>query len=276
MTAIETQLLALPRQIGDKIGMTKWFRFYTDAMRNPKVARLSDREFRLWVRLLAIAAENDGAIPSPDDLKHVLNARLDHLLTGVEGLISIGLIDRKGNGYEPHNWSKFQYKSDTSTERVHKHREKRNVSETPPDTEQIQIQKVTPKGVLSNGEFDTWWLVYPEKVGKGAARKAWTAARSKASLETLIEGVRRYIADKPPDRSYCHPSKWLNDERWGDQPAPAPVPVARGSPQRRTVHDAADDLLREMEQNHARPDESHRPDQAIGLSVPALVYSRAG
>lgn len=113
----------------------RWFRFYADAMRNPKVARLNDKEFRLWVELLGVAADNDGSIPYLDDLKRLLKRRLDHLSTGVERLISIGLIDDLADGYEPHHWSKFQYKSDTSTERVHKHRAKRNVSETPPEAE---------------------------------------------------------------------------------------------------------------------------------------------
>lgn len=119
--------------------MSKWFRFYSEAMRNPKVAALSDREFRLWVQLLSVASENDGRLPPLPELKLVLNTRLDHLLTGVERLISIGLIDRLEVGYEPHHWSKFQYKSDTSTDRVRKHRQERNVSVTPPeaDTEQI-------------------------------------------------------------------------------------------------------------------------------------------
>jgi hypothetical protein len=85
--------------------------------------------------LLSVAAENDGKIPCIDDLKHVLNRRLDHLLTGVKELLSVGLIDSLEFGYEPHNWNKFQYKSDTSNERVAKHRAKRNVTVTPPETE---------------------------------------------------------------------------------------------------------------------------------------------
>lgn len=115
--------------------MTRWFRFYSEAMRNPKVARLTDKEFRLWVELLAVAAEHDGVIPAMDDLKYLLKRRLDHLSTGVQRLISLGLIDLLGEGYEPHNWSKFQYKSDVSTDRVRKHRGKGNVSETPPEAE---------------------------------------------------------------------------------------------------------------------------------------------
>lgn len=115
--------------------MALWFRFYSDAMRHPKVAKLTDAEFRLWVELLAVASDNDGIIPPLSDLKHVLKRRLDHLSRGLEGLLKASLIDPLEAGYEPHGWSKRQYKSDTSTDRVKKFREKRNVSETPPETE---------------------------------------------------------------------------------------------------------------------------------------------
>jgi hypothetical protein len=115
--------------------VSRWFRFYPETLRNPKVLSLSDKEFRLWVRLLCVAAENDGFLGPLDELKLVLSTRLDHLSTGVERLISAGLIDPLTHGYKPHSWDKFQYKSDTSTERVKKHRAKRSVSETAPDTE---------------------------------------------------------------------------------------------------------------------------------------------
>ncbi len=124
--------------------MSKWFRFYAEAMRNPKVAALSDREFRLWVQLLSVSSENDGRLPPAAELKHVLNTRLDHLLTGLKRLISASLIDPLEDGYTPHHWEKFQYKSDTSTERVHKHRAQRNVSETPPEADTEQRQKIEP------------------------------------------------------------------------------------------------------------------------------------
>ncbi len=115
--------------------MSRWFRFYADTLRNPKVMRLSDKDYRLWSRLLAVACENDGKLPPLADLKMLLAMRLDHLKEGVNRLISGGLIDALEHGYEPHNWAKFQYKSDTSTPRVTLHRTKRNVSETPPDTD---------------------------------------------------------------------------------------------------------------------------------------------
>lgn len=102
--------------------MGRWFRFYENTFDNPKVLMLSDREFRLWVRLLCMASENDGLIPPLAVVKARLNTRLDHLKAALNRLIEVGLIVPSPHGFEPHNWRKFQYKSDTSAPRM---REKR-------------------------------------------------------------------------------------------------------------------------------------------------------
>ena len=108
-------------------------------MSNPKVATLTDADFRLWVKMLSVAAENDGDIPHVEALAAVIKMRLDYLSRGVERLLKARLIDLKGpfNGplntpLRPHSWDKFQYKSDTSTPRVTLHRAKR---ETAPETD---------------------------------------------------------------------------------------------------------------------------------------------
>lgn len=164
--------------------MNRWFRFYSDAIRNPKVARLSDSDFRLWVRLLSVAAENEGALPSKDDLRHLLMMRLDHLSKGLDRLIKGGLMDVLGDGYEPHNWSKFQYKSDTSTERVHKHRAKRNVSETAPDSETDTDTEVVAKATTARTKRKAEFKL-PIDVPSGA----WEA----------FEGMRRRIGKPMTD-----------------------------------------------------------------------------
>jgi hypothetical protein len=114
--------------------MSRWFRFYGEAMRHPKVARLSDKDFRFWVALLAIASENNGIIPCLDDLVLALRERRDYAERALKRLCDNSLLEPKADCYEPHNWGKHQYKSDTSTDRVHKFRGKRNVSETPVET----------------------------------------------------------------------------------------------------------------------------------------------
>ena len=68
-------------------------------------------------------------------------------------------------------------------------------------------------------DFATWYDGYPHKVGKGAALKAYKAARKKVDQQTLIDGVEAYVRDKPADFQWCNPATWLNAERWLDIPA---------------------------------------------------------
>lgn len=76
-------------------------------------------------------------------------------------------------------------------------------------------------------EFELWYRFYPHKVGKADAAKAFKAARRLADLDTLIEGVRRYVNAKRPDAPYCNPGTWLRQQRWLDQPATV-APQLRG------------------------------------------------
>jgi hypothetical protein len=68
--------------------------------------------------------------------------------------------------------------------------------------------------------FELFWRKYPERVGKKAALKALAAAkRTGATWAHVMFGLDRYIAEKPPDRAWCHPSTWLNGRRWDDEPS---------------------------------------------------------
>lgn len=165
----------------------RWFRFYSVAMRNPKVARLTDFEFRLWVELLCVAADNEGKIPCAEDLKGILKRRLDHLLRGLNGLIRHGLIDALDGHYEPHNWSKFQYKSDTSTSRVTLHRKKRNVSETAPETEaDTDITLSKDNGASADAVFWTNAKAYVGGKNPGAIIGKWCRDYPKADVARAI------------------------------------------------------------------------------------------
>ena len=79
-------------------------------------------------------------------------------------------------------------------------------------------------------EFDNWYQHYPKKVSRGAAERAFgTALRGGASLETLIEGAKRYagqVAGKE-SRFIKHPATWLNGKCWLDEPDP-PAGAAPG------------------------------------------------
>jgi hypothetical protein len=77
--------------------------------------------------------------------------------------------------------------------------------------------------------FDAFWAIYPRKVAKGAARKAWAKAmKDGADPAEVITGARRYATDprrvEADIRYTAHPATWLHAERWADEPAPAPAP----------------------------------------------------
>ena len=89
-----------------------------------------------------------------------------------------------------------------------------------------------------NFAFETWWEAYPHKIGKGAALKAFEVASRLASLNDLIHGVERYILEKPPDREWCNPAKWLIESRWLDKPAPVALKT-------KSIADVAKDMIDE-------------------------------
>jgi hypothetical protein len=92
-------------------------------------------------------------------------------------------------------------------------------------------------------EFSVWYDLYPHKVGRADALKAFTAARKVADLDMLIEGVRAYVETKRPDTPWCNPGTWLRQQRWLDRPAAPPTPAPRGIDRVRAelqqeIHDA--------------------------------------
>ena len=78
-------------------------------------------------------------------------------------------------------------------------------------------------GLLA-GEFARFWDIYPRRVGKLAAEKAYRKARDRATADQILAGVERYIEGKPAYADYCHPSTWLNQGRWLDELPARPKP----------------------------------------------------
>ncbi len=215
--------------------MNRWFRFYDDAINDPKILKLSDKQHRVWVGLLCIASKNNGQLPSLDDLSLMIRMKPEKLFEVIESLIISGLIDQNEMILSPHNWDKRQYKSDSSTERVKRFRNVTStVSETGPETEQIQT---TEKKVIRTvakatrpafgDDFEEFWKVYPKRHGanpKHAAAKLFSqAVKGGADPRAIIEGARRCaIADAGKVGTEFIPQavKWLRDKRWEDYSVP--------------------------------------------------------
>lgn len=101
-----------------------WLRLYDSLASDHKVMQLDCTHFKTWVLCLCNAKKNDGTLSELGPLAFELHLREDVLAKHLEVLEAAGLLDRNGLTYQPHNWSKFQYSSDTSTERSKKHRKR--------------------------------------------------------------------------------------------------------------------------------------------------------
>lgn len=125
-------------------------------------------------------------------------------------------------------------------------------------------------------DFGAFWKIYPHKVDKPAALKAFQKAREKASLERLIEGVQLYMKTKKEDLSWCNPATWLNGERWNDKP------MEHNNGRGRSALTAADELLgqfggREAAARYVPGSAGPKPlgvDHGHGTPTPKLVSSR--
>lgn len=75
----------------------------------------------------------------------------------------------------------------------------------------------SPQG--GDDPFDFFWNLYPRKVGKEAARKAFDKAAKKAPVSDIMAGLHAQLpailATEP--RFQPHPATWLNQGRWQDE-----------------------------------------------------------
>jgi hypothetical protein len=107
----------------------RWFRFYDDAINDPKILKLPDASRWHWTALLCIASKHDGFLPSTEDVALMLRVKTSAAAAIIATMKAAGLLDLVDGRYAPHNWSGRQYKSDSSAERVKRHRDKqRNVT----------------------------------------------------------------------------------------------------------------------------------------------------
>lgn len=109
--------------------MSRWWRAYDGSIDHPKLLKLSDKMFRAWYTLQCVASANGGTLPPTDDIAVRLRIKKTEVAAWITHLVGARLLDNDNGVFRPHNWDSRQFQSDSSTERVQKHRnKKRNVS----------------------------------------------------------------------------------------------------------------------------------------------------
>lgn len=86
-------------------------------------------------------------------------------------------------------------------------------------------------------DFDSFWAVYPRKVGKGAASRKWKSLKPDAELaQRITRSVVEHCARDPAWveaalrgswKFVPHPETYLSQQRWEDEPPKVPTAQER-------------------------------------------------
>lgn len=178
--------------------MTRWFRMYDEILDDPKVQKLSDEDFKAWVNLLCLAARNGGALPRIEDVAFALRRCPEAVEALLERMRRARLIDSRGRGakrrFVPHRWEERQFKSDTSRDRMRRHREAvRDVTVTaavtPPESESESESESDPPKPPADGGLG----LGSDKIG--LARELCALAGIARCGPAAIGQVGRWLAD---------------------------------------------------------------------------------
>lgn len=84
---------------------------------------------------------------------------------------------------------------------------------TPVGTQNINITIKEPSTETSKDDFEKFWNLYPKKVAKADALKAWNKATKRKTADELLKLTKLYAEGKLPDMTYIpYPASWLNKE----------------------------------------------------------------
>lgn len=148
--------------------MRYWIKLYTEIVHDPKMGRLTDRQFRTCINLFAMAGalDREGALPALDDMAWQLHMGTDALLDDLRALASVNIVTDEDGVWTICKWAERQAKApsaapDKVLQRVHEHRDRqrneaqnqRNESVT---TLHLEVKRdVTPPETETDKETET-------------------------------------------------------------------------------------------------------------------------
>lgn len=203
---------------------------------HPKIKGLKDDEFRLYMTALCYSSRylTDGVIPL-NIIRTFIESRSKS--SRISALVDANLWEIVDENIVILSYSEYQFTKERieserklAAERMAKSRGLRRTDTVtsdavhPPHTHPIPIPipDIDIHTNPSDSDFNLFWSIYPRREAKGAARTAFLKACKKVSVETIIEGAKRFAQDpNRQDEFTAHASTWLNQERWSDAPLPS-------------------------------------------------------
>lgn len=233
----------------------QWFKFYGgEYLSDPKIDRLTCAERSCWLTLLCLASmsNKDGLIEYVNAHNLLKKSGIEHdiygedktydntidVITTFQKMNMITVLDE--NTIQLNNWDKRQSMSMTGYERVKKYRENKRkssndnemiTSDNGNDNTRIEENRIEEnrrdtktaktKEVGYSKEFESFWEIYPEKVGKGKAYDSWkklsTVEKEQSVLQIKLQVENNHFRNKSGIDYIPHPTTWLNQKRWEDE-----------------------------------------------------------
>lgn len=187
-----------------------WFRLYTEMVDDEKLRLLAFED--RWHFVALLCCKGSGLLDSGDEsglLRRKLAVKLGlsprELEEVARRLSEVGLID--SDTFQPIAWDDRQFKSDASTERVRKHRERMkrtgNVSvtaqeadtETDTETEEEPNGSLSAKADTANCPHSDIIALYHELLPANPRIKVWDGARADSLRARWREDPKRQDLD---------------------------------------------------------------------------------
>lgn len=218
----------------------QWFRLYSEFAHDPKIQRMSEALQRRFIMLLCIRCSSGDVTLHDEDVTFQLRISNEEWAETKAVFLSKNLIDESNN---PVAWDKRQFASDSSAERVARHRAKRADACNVTVTSQIQNRTDTDteekeQKTSHASRFDA--QAHLVSLGVGASIAAdWVQSRNALKAKptrTAIDGIAReadkaglFLADA---LALCCQRGWRGFKAEWVLPA-----LATSQPKRPTIHD---------------------------------------
>ena len=162
-----------------------WIKLYRKILDDFEWSNLTDSNKATLIELWLLASENEGNLPSVDEISFRLRKDKSFINKQLEQLSSFVLQD---------------------------------VAEVLPNRLPRVRVRVEKEKEVDNG-FDLFWNTYPRKVGKGKAEEAWVKHKPNIDhvLQTLTWQKESKEWFKDNGAFIPHPTTYINGKRWLDE-----------------------------------------------------------
>ena len=167
-----------------------WIKLYRKILDDFEWSNLTDSNKATLIELWLLASENEGNLPSVDEISFRLRKDKSFITKQLEQLASFVLQD---------------------------------VAEVLPNRlprVRVRVEKELEKEKEVDNGFDLFWNTYPRKVGKGKAEEAWV--KHKPNVEDVLKTLTWQKESKQwfkDNGTYIpNPTTYINQKRWLDEP----------------------------------------------------------